>query len=131
MTNEPVPEADVRLTLRTFGLSEAAADSARGDGAKVAAEISLRLREFGIHLLDMETVDELARLLEAVEGFEEAVERREGELTVETPIYGLEPIAVDVAAYLLPMRGDGESVASFLARIGEAASALRRMRERA
>ena len=96
--------------------------------ARVADELSTRLRRNGVRLLGKESLEELAELLEAVERFEAAVEERGGDLMVDEPINCIEPIAPDVADYLLPLRGGRESVARFVERIDDAVISLRRSR---
>ena len=103
-------------------------DSAREQRERVADEISDRLRKNGIRLFGKEALEELVDLLEAVERFEAAVERRGGDLMVDEPVNGIGPIAPDAAEHRLPSRRGRESVASLLARIEDAASALRRAR---
>jgi hypothetical protein len=94
--------------------------------AHAAELIAGRLERAGVALRGDETGDDLADLLEAVEQFEEAVERAGGDLMVDEPTRGHhraeEP---DDSAFVLPERGASEAVRDYLARIGRATHGLR------
>ncbi len=78
-----------------------------------------RLNDRGVTLTGHESAKELVTLLEAVETFEVAVEAKGGDLMVDEGPGGktTEPDDLD---FVLPQRAKGESVASYLVRIGEA-----------
>jgi hypothetical protein len=87
---------------------------------RAASEIALRLRRDGVKLSGREDGDELARLLEAVERFENAVMRAGGDRMVDEPVGRAAPIAPDNAAFVLPRREKEEEVDAFIARIDAA-----------
>jgi hypothetical protein len=92
-------------------------DRARAAGAS-------RLQALGVRLTGTETSDEIGDLLDAIEAFEEAVESRGGDLMIDEGPHGVtaEPESPD---FVLPRRGDHESVAAFRARLFDTASRLR------
>lgn len=90
-------------------------------------ETSARLRAAGVRLTGRESSDDLANLLEAVERFERAVESRGGDLMVDEGPHG-ETREPDDVHFVLPRRGPGESVASYLGRLDEATRAVRHHR---
>ncbi len=94
------------------------ADKARAAGAA-------RLQSLGVHLAGTETSDEIGDLIDGVEWFEEAVQSRGGDLMVDEPPRGHTP-QPDDADFVLPARGDRESVAEFVARLAAAAARVRR-----
>jgi hypothetical protein len=99
---------------------------ARDDELRHAeGEIAARLRDRGVRLTDRETGDELVNLLDAVERFEAAVEIGGGDLMMDEPVGAESPIAPDDAAFVLPRRSDGESVAEFIGRVSFATSRAR------
>lgn len=81
------------------------------------AEIAVRLRRRGVRLTGHETGDELTDALDAVERFEEAVQRNGGDLMVDEPIGGGSPIAPDNEVFVLPRRDESESIPAFIERI--------------
>jgi hypothetical protein len=83
---------------------------------RVMLETADRLRQRGVSLTGKETGDELVSLLDAVEQFELAVERRGGDLMVDEPPEGETPQPDDVH-FALPRRHDRESVGDYLVRI--------------
>lgn len=99
-------------------------DPADDERLRIAAEVAGRLRRRGVQLDGGESAIELADLEEAVEEFERAVERSGGDLMVDEPVAGDSPIAPDEAAFVLPARKAGESVGSFIGRIGNAADQI-------
>jgi hypothetical protein len=102
---------------------------ARDDERRRAEEeISSRLRDRGVRLTGRETGDELVNLLDAVERFEAAVENGGGDLMMDEPVGAESPIAPDDAAFVLPRRNDGESVAEFIGRVSFATSRAREKR---
>ena len=95
--------------------------SDRDDRRRVAQEVADRLGRRGVSLNGHESSEELADLLDAVERFEDAVERRGADLMVDEPVQGTgAPIEPDNSAFVLPRRGKGESVAQLIGRINEA-----------
>lgn len=96
---------------------------------RVAGEIAERLRQRGVHLTGKETGVELANLLEAVEKFEEIVERHGGDLMMDEPVKEGAAVQPDHAAFVLPTRAQGESASSFLERIVDASVAAARARK--
>lgn len=89
------------------------------DVERVSREVSNRLAELGISLTGDEKPEELARLLEAVERFEIAVESRGGDLMVDEGPDGrtTEP---DDPHFALPQRHDDESVERYIERLSRA-----------
>lgn len=99
-------------------------DEADEERRRIAAEVAARLGRRGVQLSGSESAVELADLEEAVEEFERAVEHSGGDLMVDEPVAGDSPIAPDQAAFVLPSRKSGESVASFIERIADAAERI-------
>jgi hypothetical protein len=96
--------------------SEATHDERR----RVEVEVAFRLRSRGIHLTGRETDEELVELLEAVDRFERAVERHGGDLMVDEPSDSARAREPDDHRFVLPLRGEGESVRVYLERIAAA-----------
>jgi hypothetical protein len=92
-------------------------DRARAAGA-------VRLQALGVRLTGTESSEEIGDLLDGVEWFEEAVESRGGDLMVDEPPRGHVP-QPDAKDFVLPIRGDGESVADFVAKLTAAATRAR------
>lgn len=88
----------------------------------VALEVVTRLRSRGIAVSDTERPDDLGELLSAVERFEVAVEAHGGDLMVDD----LNSSKPDDRHFVLPRRGQGETVRAYIIRIDEAAAGLRR-----
>jgi hypothetical protein len=93
--------------------------SRREDIERVTREVSNRLTELGISLTGDEKPEELARLLEAVERFELAVESRGGDLMVDEGPDG-RTIEPDDPHFALLQRHDDESVERYIERLGRA-----------
>jgi len=89
--------------------------------ARAAAEVAARLRQRGIALTGAERPDDLVDLLSAVERFEAVVEAHGGDLMVDD-LKSSEP---DDQHFVVPRRGNGETVRAYVARIDEAAARLR------
>jgi hypothetical protein len=89
------------------------------DVRRVTREVSDRLSELGIYLSGNEQPEDLARIQEAVERFEMAVESRGGDLMVDEGPDGRtrEP---DDPHFALPQRRADESVDRFLERLDSA-----------
>jgi hypothetical protein len=92
---------------------------------RVMLETADRLRQRGVSLTGRESGDELVSLLDAVEQFELAVERRGGDLMMDEPPQGKTPQPDDVH-FVLPRRHERESVANYLVRILERTDMIRR-----
>jgi hypothetical protein len=94
---------------------------------RVMQETADRLRQRGVSLTGRESSDELVSLLDAVEEFELAVERRGGDLMMDEPPEGETPQPDDVH-FGLPRRQASESVSDYLGRIQERTDLIRRHR---
>lgn len=87
---------------------------------RVREEVTARLDSRGVRTSAADSSEELAQLLEAVEAFEEAVERHGGDLMVDEPVAGGKAPQPDDILFVLPARRDGEKGAAYVARIDEA-----------
>ena len=87
-----------------------------------AREVVDRLRSRGIAVSDIERPEDLGELLSAVERFEAAVEAHGGDLMIDD----LKSSAPDDRHFVVPRRGEGETVRAYIVRIDEAAAGLRR-----
>lgn len=94
---------------------------------RVTRETADRLRQRGVALTGRESGDELVSLLDAVEAFELAVERRGGDLMMDEAPEGKTPQPDDVH-FGLPRRGERESVSDYLVRILERTDMIRHHR---
>jgi hypothetical protein len=94
---------------------------------RVIQETADRLRQRGVSLTGRESSDELVNLLDAVEEFELAVERRGGDLMMDEAPEGETPQPDDVH-FALPRRHGGESVSDYLVRIQQRTDLIRRHR---
>src|SRR5881628_2898351 len=90
--------------------------------AAAAAEVAARLKQRGIALTGAEDSDALANLLSAVERFEAAVEAHGGDLMVDD----LRSSRPDDRHFVVPRRAHGEAVRTYIGRIDEATTQLRR-----
>src|SRR5881398_2100541 len=79
-------------------------------------EVAARLRTRGITVTGAERPEELADLLSAVERFEATVEAHGGDLMVDD----LKSAQPDDRHFVVPRRGHGEAVRSYIARIDAA-----------
>jgi hypothetical protein len=95
------------------------------DVRRVSGAIASRLEGLGISLSGSERPEDLARLQEAVERFEVAVESRGGDLMVDEGPGG-ETTAPDDAHFALPRRHADESVDHYLDRLAAATDDVRR-----
>jgi hypothetical protein len=95
------------------------------DVRRVSGAIASRLEGLGIWLSGSERAEELARLQEAVERFELAVESRGGDLMVDEGPPG-ESTKPDDPHFALPRRNADESVDRFLDRLAIATDEVRR-----
>ena len=94
---------------------------------RVTLETADRLRQRGVSLTGRESGDELVSMLDAVEEFELAVERRGGDLMMDEPPEGETPQPDDVH-FALPRRREREPVSEYLIRIRERIDMIRRHR---
>jgi predicted RNA-binding protein with PIN domain len=94
---------------------------------RVMLETADRLRQRGVSLSGRESSDELVSLLDAVEEYELAVERRGGDLMMDESPEGETPQPDDVH-FALPRRGERESASDYLVRIRERIDMIRRHR---
>jgi hypothetical protein len=94
---------------------------------RVMLETADRLRQRGVSLTGRESDDELVRLLDAVEEYELAVERRGGDLMMDEAPEGETPQPDDVH-FALPRRRERESASDYLVRIQERTDMIRRHR---
>jgi hypothetical protein len=94
---------------------------------RVTREAADRLRQRGVFLTGGESSDELASLLDAVEQYERAVERRGGDLMMDEAPQGRTPQPDDVH-FALPGRQQRESAADYLVRIQERTDMIRHHR---
>lgn len=97
-------------------------DEAAEERAAAVTEVVSRLRSRGITVTGAERADELADLLSAVERFEATVEAHGGDLMVDD----LKSSQPDDRHFVVPRRGQGETVRAYIVRIDEAAARLRR-----
>ena len=86
------------------------------DLQRVSAEVANRLESLGISLSGSESPYDLARILEAVERFELAVETRGGDLMVDEGPGG-ETREPDDKHFALPLRRADETVERYLERL--------------
>jgi hypothetical protein len=91
--------------------------------AATSAKIAAQLPKRGVRLFGNETSEELVAVLEAVERFEEMVVARGGDLFVSEGPEGRprDPVNPD---FVVPERAPNETVASYVARIDQAARRL-------
>jgi hypothetical protein len=94
---------------------------------RVMLETADRLRQRGVALTGRESSDQLVSLLDAVEEFELAVERRGGDLMMDEGPIGETPQPDDVH-FSLPRRRQHESVPDYLVRLQERMDLIRRHR---
>ncbi|MEP6679504.1 MAG: hypothetical protein ABJB78_09405 [Betaproteobacteria bacterium] len=90
----------------------------------MAGEIADRLRRRGILLTDGESGEQLVVLLEAVERFEAAVQRKGGDLMVDEPVREGGPVDPDNRAFALPAREERDSVDDYIERLNEATARI-------
>jgi hypothetical protein len=95
-------------------------DGMDAETRRVRDEVVNRLARAGIATTPNDTPDELVRLLEAVEDFEQTVELRGGDLMVDEPVRDDRPINPDDASFVMPQRVKGETIGSFIVRLADA-----------
>jgi broad specificity phosphatase PhoE len=100
-------------------------DNDTSEITRVTQEIAGRLRARGIEVLDSDSPEEVVSILEALEGFERAVEAAGGDLMMDEPPSNQrgEP---DDPHFLLPKRSRGESAADYMQRLTAATVAARK-----
>lgn len=87
-------------------------------------ELIARLQTRGVHLSGVETLEEIADLMDAVERFESEVDAHGGDLFVDSGT-AREP---DDPLFVLPARRGHERIADYIARIADATLAVERRR---
>ena len=92
---------------------------------RVTQEIATRLRARGIGVTDTDSPEDVVRILEALERFEESVEAAGGDLMMDEPPSN-EPGEPDDPHFLLPKRYDDESAAAYVQRLSITSAALRK-----
>jgi hypothetical protein len=97
------------------------------DVARVAQEMTSRLRARGIEVYDSDSPDDVVQLVESVEEFERAVESRGGDLMMDEPPPrgAAQP---DDPHFLLPTRAADESVSNYITRLKAATASVREHR---
>lgn len=90
------------------------------DQARVAAEIRGNLRQRGVDVRDSEGGAELVTVLEAVERFERARSALGGDSMINTP----DTTRPERKEFVIPARGDDESLAQYATRVEKAADEL-------
>lgn len=104
---------------------EAASNDDDKDIVRVTEEIAGRLRARGIEVNDSDTPDDVVRMLEGLEAFEQAVEAAGGDLMMDEPPTNQhgEP---DDSHFLLPRRFADESAVAYSQRLAAATSTVRK-----
>jgi len=100
------------------------------DLRRVSDELSNRLTTLGIRLSGAERPEELLDIVEAVERFEAAVERRGGDLMMDEAPRG-QSVQPDDRHFALPLREGEETVSRYLERLAAATDDVRRHGQRA
>jgi hypothetical protein len=90
------------------------------NSGRVRDEVLARLHALGVETARHDSPEELVRLLEAVEEFEQTVERAGGDLMVDEPVGNNAPTNPDDRSFVLPTRENNEPIAAFIARIAVA-----------
>ncbi len=95
----------------------------------VSVELAGRLRRLGVALDGRESGEELMNLLDAIEAFEQSVQRHGGDLMVDEPVNDKvsEP---DDRRFVLPKREGREAIVAFTLRVREATAAIAHHRKR-
>jgi hypothetical protein len=104
---------------------DAASNDDNRDIVRVTEEIAGRLRARGIEVNDSDSPDDVVRILEGLEAFEQAVEAAGGDLMVDEPPANQrgEP---DDSHFLLPTRSADETAVAYAQRLAAATSAVRK-----
>jgi hypothetical protein len=90
--------------------------------AAAAADVAARLRGRGIALTGAEKAEDLVDLLTALERFEGVVEAHGGDLMMDD----LKSARPDDPHFVVPRRGNGETIRAYIGRIADATADLRR-----
>ena len=107
---------------RDEAMNDVTTPSDREAFENASAAIRNRLTSRGVRLVGDEVANDLVQILDAVERFEIAVERRGGDLMVdEDPAGRAEVAEPDDRRFVLAVRRDDESVAQYVQRIDIAA----------
>ena len=94
------------------------------DVRRVAGQLRGRFSALGIDLDGDESPEQLARLTDALEGFENAVRAAGGDLMVDEPPRGQKG-RPDDARFRLPLRHADESASAYVERLRHASATLR------
>jgi hypothetical protein len=107
---------------RDQSLNDVATPSDREALENASTAIRNRLTTRGVRLLGDEGANDLVQILDAVERFEIAVERRGGDLMIDEDPEGRPYVAEpDDPRFVLPVRRDDETVSQYVQRIDSAA----------
>lgn len=87
-----------------------------------AANVAKRLATKNVRVLETDSAEDLANVLESVEGFEEAVRASGGDLMMDEPPPG-HAAQPDNPRFVLPARGEDEVAARYIERLAEAKDA--------
>ena len=92
---------------------------------RVTQEIAGRLRARGVEVFDGDSPEEVVRMLESLEAFEQTVESHGGDLMMDEPPpnHRGEP---DDPHFLLPSRADGESAEAYVERLAAVTAGVRK-----
>jgi hypothetical protein len=90
---------------------------------RVSEQITGRLSALGVDLDGDESPEQLARLAEAIESFEDAVEAAGGDLMVDEPPRGRQT-QPDSPNFALPRRNADESIEMYIGQIEQATQRL-------
>ena len=105
-------------------LDDVRREEREGDLGRVATEIAGRLRSRGVDVVAVDTTEDLAALLDAVEAFELAVEEQGGDLMLAEPPEGVDA-EPDETQFVLPKRRPNEPASDYVRRLQVAAEAVR------
>lgn len=94
------------------------------DIARVSQGIASRLMTRGISVQDSDSPDDLTQVLDLVEEFERVVQEAGGDLMVDEPPRHGTP-QPDDSRFLLPRRGDDETLSDYALRLKTATQAAR------
>jgi hypothetical protein len=98
-------------------------DERHNERERIGVDIAARLSDRGVSLTGEESSEQLVTLLEALERFERAVQAHGGDLMVDEGPAGAD-LQPDDPSFVLPRRGDDESVRQYVQRIEEATGAI-------
>lgn len=98
-------------------------DPRTDERARVAQELSGRLRLRGIEVRGRDSIDDISAMVEAVERFEDHVRALGGDLMVDVPPAGHEG-RPDEPRFKLPLRNRDEAASEYVGRLSAATSNL-------